>query len=160
MSVPQVPNHDGSPQNGRTWQPCDPGPALGRLLTVTSSYGVEQFPECTFVGTEGVAQIKSHTNLEVARFDDAPFVLEQPVNVASDAAHVWGAQPRYVELRKDSIEVQQWGRRDTVAPKDLTVVREGGDLVLRAAAFYEARFIIGETPNATLLMVLLKLLAP
>ena len=178
-------------------------------LFVTSTYGVEQFPACTWVGTEGVAQIQSNTHLEVARFDDVPYLLEQPVSVSSTPAdcmdcwilmngqyqpvfrtatrtfgralesvhakhwaprllaqldagqpvRVWGAQPRYVELRKGSVEVQQWGRRDTVAPKDVTVAREGGDVVLRATAFYEARFIIGETPNATLLMILLKMIA-
>ena len=73
---------------------------------------------------------------------------------------IWGAQPRYVEIRKDdTVTVQQLGRVDTVPATDIEVSWEAGDLVLKAHQFYEARFIAGETPNATVLMLLLKVLA-
>lgn len=205
--IPQVPNHDGSPQDGRSYQPCDPGP-IGKLLSVTSSFGVDQFPKCTFIGDEGVAEA-GHAGLQTARFADLPYLFETPVYIASTAAdcmtrwsfmnaqwqpvfqnthatfgpaatlahakhwlprlleqikaqpplRMWCAQPRYVALSMDSVEVQQLGRRDTVSPKEITVTRESGDLVLKANAFYEARFIVGETPNVAILMTLLKTLA-
>jgi hypothetical protein len=209
MMIPQVPNHSGQPQSGQVYQPCDPGPALGKLLTVTSTYGQEQFPVCNFVGTEGIAQVTPHAGLQIARFVDAMYVLDTPVDISSnpdsnmnrwtfmngyyqpllatthrhfgpaaEIAHakfwvprlleqleaqppvrIWGAQPRYVAMTKDSVEVQQLGRRDTVSPKDIKASLEAGDLVLRANAFYEARFILGETPNAVILMLMLKMLA-
>ena len=209
MMIPQVPNHSGKPQSGQAYQPCDPGPAIGQLVTVTTTYGQEQFPTCSFIGTEGIAQVAPHTGLQMARFIDAQYVLHAPVLMgsssdesinkwtfmnayyqplletthkafgpAAEIAHakfwlprlveqmeaqpplkIWGAQPRYVALTKDSVEVQQLGRRDTVAPKDITAALEAGDLVLRANAFYEARFIVGETPNAVILLLLLKMLA-
>ena len=208
MMIPQVPNHDGSPQSGRAYQPCDPGP-IGKLLSVSSTFGVEQFPTCTFVGEEGVADFSPNGGLRGVRFADAPYLLEVPVYISDVPSHsmsswrflnaqwqsvfatterehgaaatlahakhwvprlldqikgqpplkMWCAQPRYIALSPDAVEVQQLYRRDTVRPKDLKVTREGGDLVLKADAFYEARFIGGETPNIAILMLLLKMLA-
>jgi hypothetical protein len=209
--VPQVPQHGGAPQDGRSYQPCDPGPAIGALLTVTTTYGVEEFPKCSFVGSEGIAEVSPSSGFRVLRFADAPYVLEAPSLIASDPsdnidqwtfmstnyqtlfvataykgtrfgaaaqlAHakywvprfleqveaapplrVWGAPPRCVSLWKDSVEVTQFGRTDVVSSKDLAVSLQAGDLVLRATAFYEARYIVAELPNALHLFLMLKIL--
>jgi hypothetical protein len=73
---------------------------------------------------------------------------------------VWGAPPRYVEIRKDgTVTVQQQGRVDTVPLKDIKSSFQAGDVVLACDAFYEARFIGADTPNASVLMLLVKILA-
>jgi hypothetical protein len=69
----------------------------------------------------------------------------------------YGAPPCYVAITKDWVEVQQHGRLDRVSPKDIRASMEDGDVVLRATAFYEARFIVGETVNAKLLVAFLKI---
>ncbi len=203
---PQFPNHDGTPQNGRTYQWGDPGGAIGSLVSVTSTFGIEQFPTCTFLGTEGAAWFRHDGANQLVRFEHVPFTMEAPVLIdsnpdksiyawtfldpsyrevfrttdrpfgrAADIAHakfwvprlldmmekqpplrMWCAQPRYIALGKDAIEVQQAMRRDVVAPKDITVGFDNGDLVLLADAFYEARFLGEETPNTTILLLLLK----
>lgn len=205
--IPRVPNHDGTPQDGRTYQWGDPGPAIGELMSVTSTFGIEQFPRCTFLGKEGAAWFRHDGVFQIVRFADAPYAMEGVVSInaipsksisawmflnghyqevfrttdrvfgrAADAQHakvwlprfleqlesqpplkIWCAPPRYVALSKDAVEVQQAMRRDVVAPKDIMLsFEDGGDLVLRADAFFEARFLGDETPNTTILFLLLK----
>lgn len=213
--IPPVPNHSGNPQNGQAYMPFHPGPAIGELISVTSTLGMPRGPfddpgevaECTYVGTAGIARATTQ-GIRVVRFDDVPYVLEMPETIYGDADRnvnswtfmngwyqpmmqtthkyfgpkaelqhakhwipklleqmkaqpplkIWGAQPRYVALTEEWVEVQQLGRVDRVAPTDVEVAWDAGDLVLRANAFYEARFIVGETPNATILALLLKVL--
>jgi hypothetical protein len=204
--VPQFPNHDGTPQDGRTYQFGDPGGVIGTLLSVSSEFGIEQFPKCSFLGSEGAAWYRHDGAYEIVRFADAPFSMEAIVSIdndpaksitawtfhdpwyrrvfhtserafgrAADLAHakfwlprlleqleqqpplkMWCAPPRYLALSKDSVEVQQAMRRDVVAPNEITVAFDGGDLVLLADAFFEARFLGEETPNTTIVFLLLK----
>jgi hypothetical protein len=74
----------------------------------------------------------------------------------------WCGRSGSVGLSRDAsgvrVEVQQLGRTDVVAPKDLTVSLEGPagfDLVLRADAFYEARYIAAYVTNMKVLASLL-----
>jgi hypothetical protein len=83
--VPQLPNHDGKPQDGRTYQYGDPGAFIGTLLSVTSTFGIEQFPRCSFLGTEGAAWYRHDGVYQIVRFLDAPFSLELPVSIDSVA---------------------------------------------------------------------------
>lgn len=212
--VPRFPNHSGRPQSGETYQFGDPGPAIGQTKSVTTSFGSPpspwntEPPECTFIGTEGIARA-TQQRMEIVRFADAPFVLVSPrfldpkpehstyqwaflnwqyaplfltedrvFGAAAELAHAeftaprlldamrsqpplrfWGARPTFVGVCEEYVEVQQHGRYDRVRPNEIEVSLEDGDIVLRADRFYEARFMIGETVNAKLLVAMLKTVA-
>ncbi len=207
--VPKYPNHSGRPQSGESPQVGDPGGAIGQIKSVTSTFGQplwskDDFEQCTFVGTEGIARATRQA-FEVVRFVDVVGLVARPTKIlvekgAAKSPHeflyydaqnklmlrtdddVWGraaqtafdehALPRWlaaanqvgvrfwagplggVALYPQRVDVQQMGRVDSVRPEDLTLALEDGglDLVLRATAFYDARFIMGEMPNASLLM--------
>lgn len=76
--IPQVPNHDGSPQTGY-YQVGDPGPGIGKIKTISSTFGPQppydgKPPACTFVGEEGIARA-TQQGMQVLRFADAPYCL-------------------------------------------------------------------------------------
>jgi hypothetical protein len=81
--VPKLPRHGGKPQDGRTYQFGDPGPAIGTLQSVTSTFGdpgAGGVEECTFIGTDGLARA-TRQGMEILRFADAPWLMVKPVSV-------------------------------------------------------------------------------
>jgi hypothetical protein len=65
-----------------------------------------------------------------------------------EVVRCWDSQRCGVFLTESQAEVQQPMRSDRVAIRDLTVEFGRGDLVLRANAFHEARFMMSEMANA------------
>jgi len=77
--IPTVPQHNGKPQSGWYYQYGDPGPAIGKLKSVDSTFGQQpprdgKPPSCTFVGDEGIARAQFN-GMQVLRFADAPYCL-------------------------------------------------------------------------------------
>ena len=84
--VPRVANdHSGAPQDGKTYQWGDPGPGLGDLLSVSSTFGIDrpQHEMCTFLGSEGTA-VATRRGMQLARFADTAAILVRPGDVFVD----------------------------------------------------------------------------
>ena len=109
--------------------------------------------------------VMAHWDVEAIEDPDVveAFVAAQVREVESGAGWYWSmrltADGTFVGVCEEYVEVQQHGRYDRVRPNEIEVSLEDGDIVLRADRFYEARFMIGETVNAKLLVAMLKTVA-